>query len=168
MKITDSVAPAEKLVQVAALPLRFDPDGIVRVLLLTSRETRRWIIPKGWPMKGRARHEAAATEAREEAGLVGRASKKPLGTYSYFKRRSAHFDVCRVDVFLLKVERELKRWKEKGQRQMAWVTLDEAIALVDEPGLAALLRSLDLEAKRERRSGKKNEKGRHVEERASR
>src|SRR5271154_6680552 len=117
MKVAESEPQAGKLVQVAALPLRFDTGGVARVLLVTSRETGRWIIPKGWPMKGRARQEAAATEAREEAGLVGRPSKKPIGTYSYFKRGSAHFDICRVDVFLLEVDRQLKRWKEKGQRQ---------------------------------------------------
>jgi 8-oxo-dGTP pyrophosphatase MutT (NUDIX family) len=56
------------------LPLKVGDDGIVRVLLLTSRETKRWIIPKGWPMKGRKPSGAAAREALEEAGLVGRPS----------------------------------------------------------------------------------------------
>lgn len=62
--------------QVASLPLRRSEDGKIEVLLVTSRETRRWIIPKGWPMKGKKQHEAAAIEAEEEAGVIGNTSKK--------------------------------------------------------------------------------------------
>jgi 8-oxo-dGTP pyrophosphatase MutT (NUDIX family) len=130
------------LAQVAALPLRVGDDGVTRVLLLTSRETKRWIIPKGWPMKGRKPGEAAAQEAREEAGLVGRPSKKPIGSYSYFKRREAHFDLCRVDGYLLKLDKQLKIWREKGQREAQWFTLEEAATLVEEVGLVALLQDL--------------------------
>jgi 8-oxo-dGTP pyrophosphatase MutT (NUDIX family) len=128
--------------QVAALPLLVGDDGVARVLLLTSRETRRWVIPKGWPMKGRKPHEAAAQEALEEAGVSGRAWKQPVGAYSYFKRRERHFDMCQVDVYLLRVEKQLKTWAEKDQREACWFTLEEAAGLVQEPGLAALLRDL--------------------------
>jgi len=130
--------------QVAALPLLVGDDGVARVMLLTSRETKRWVIPKGWPMKGRKPHEAAAQEALEEAGVSGRAWKKPVGAYSYFKRRDSHFDICQVDVYLLRVEKQLKTWAEKDQREARWVTLEEAADLVQEPGLAALLRDLAL------------------------
>src|SRR5580692_251543 len=126
--------------QVAALPLTVGDDGITRVLLLTSRETRRWVIPKGWPMKGRKPYEAAAQEALEEAGVTGQAKKKPIGTYTYFKRREAHFDVCRVDVYLLVVKKQLETWREKDQREARWFTLDEAADMVQEPGLVALFR----------------------------
>jgi 8-oxo-dGTP pyrophosphatase MutT (NUDIX family) len=128
--------------QVAALPLLVGADGVARVLLLTSRETKRWVIPKGWPMKGRKPYEAAAQEALEEAGVSGRAWKKPVGAYSYFKRRDRHFDICQVDVYLLRVEKQLKTWAEKDQREARWFTLEEAADLVQEPGLAALLRDL--------------------------
>ena len=101
MNIARSIIPPGDFAQVAALPLKVGDDGIMRVLFLTSRETRRWVIPKGWPMKGRKPHEAAAQEALEEAGVIGQAAKKPIGTYTYFKRREAHFDVCRVDVYVL-------------------------------------------------------------------
>ncbi|HEX2018774.1 MAG TPA: NUDIX hydrolase, partial [Aurantimonas sp.] len=70
--------------QFAALPFRTDADG-VEVLLVTSRDTGRWVIPKGWPMKNRRPHRAAAIEAFEEAGVVGKASKVPMGTYDYDK-----------------------------------------------------------------------------------
>jgi 8-oxo-dGTP pyrophosphatase MutT (NUDIX family) len=143
MKVAELDRKPADLCQVAALPLRLDEYGIEHVLLLTSRETKRWVIPKGWPMKGRKPCEAAAREALEEAGLIGQPSKKPIGTFSYFKRRAAHFDICRVDVYLLKVEKQLKNWREKDQREIRWCSLNEAAELVQEPGLSALFRRLD-------------------------
>ncbi|MGD0561942.1 MAG: NUDIX hydrolase [Roseiarcus sp.] len=131
------------LVQVAALPVRIGDDGNFQVLLLTSRETKRWVVPKGWTMKGRKPWEAAAQEALEEAGVVGRPRKKPIGSYIYFKRREAHFDVCRVDVYVLAFAKQLKTWREKGQREAKWFGLDEAAELVEEPGLVSLLQKLD-------------------------
>lgn len=142
MKASTSDKRAAEFAQVAALPLTVGDDGVARVLLLTSRETKRWIIPKGWPMKGRKPGEAAAREALEEAGLVGRPSKKPIGSYTYFKRREAHFDLCRVDVYLLTLDKQLKTWREKGQREAQWFTLEEAAELVEETGLVALLQDL--------------------------
>jgi 8-oxo-dGTP pyrophosphatase MutT (NUDIX family) len=142
MNTPASVKPIGDHAQVAALPLRVGDDGVARVLLLTSRDTGRWVIPKGWPMKGREPYEAAAREAREEAGVAGHTRKKPIGSYTYFKRREGHFDVCQVGVYMLRVERQLKTWREKGQRQMRWFTLEEAADMVQEPGLIALLRDL--------------------------
>jgi len=142
MNATASITPIARLAQVAALPLMVGDDGIARVLLLTSRETKRWIIPKGWPIRGRKPYEAAAQEALEEAGVTGHAKKKPIGAYNYFKKREAHFDVCKVDVYLLRVEKQRKSWREKGQREAQWFTLDEAADLVEEPGLVALFRDL--------------------------
>ena len=77
-------------VQFAALPFRVADDGL-RVMLLTSRETQRWVIPKGWPMRGRKPREAAAQEAFEEAGILGTiVGKRPVGSCHYSKRLSAH------------------------------------------------------------------------------
>lgn len=132
--------------QVAALPMRREEDGSSAVLLLTSRQTRRWVIPKGWPMRGLKDHEAAAVEAREEAGVVGRVRSKSLGTYSYFKRTPSRFDLVEVSVYRLDVTRQLKKWREKGQRELRWVPAGLAADLVDEPQLAALLRRLAGEA----------------------
>jgi 8-oxo-dGTP pyrophosphatase MutT (NUDIX family) len=127
--------------QVAALPFRHQ-EGRAEVLLVTSRETRRWIIPKGWPMKGKKPWEAAAQEALEEAGVVGRIGKKPIGCYAYFKRRETHFDACDVDVYLLTVEKQAKTWRERGERSLQWFPIEEAAELVDEPGMVAILRDL--------------------------
>ena len=135
-------APQKPLKQVAALPVSVDTEGRVRVLLIMSRETQRFIIPKGWPMKGRKDHQAAAIEAEQEAGLVGRVHKKPIGAYTYWKRRADHFDFCRVKVFVLEVRDRLSDWPEKGQRRGAWLLVDEAADLVDEYGLVEILRDL--------------------------
>lgn len=133
------------LLQVGALPLRF-LNGEPQIMLLTSRQTRRWIIPKGWPMKGRKNWASAAQEAREEAGIVGKTIKKSVGDFLYFKRRAAHFDLCRVEVYVLTVEKLLRRFREQGQREVRWFDLEEAVERVHEPGLAALLDDLDLRA----------------------
>jgi 8-oxo-dGTP pyrophosphatase MutT (NUDIX family) len=125
--------------QVAAVRLRLGERGVAQVLLVTSRETRRWVIPKGWPMKGRKPYDAAAQEAFEEAGAIGKVEKKPIGRYAYFKRHSITFDLCEVEVFILAVEKQAKAWPEQGQRRAKWFTIEEAAKLVDEPGLAAVL-----------------------------
>jgi 8-oxo-dGTP pyrophosphatase MutT (NUDIX family) len=131
------------LTQVGALPVRF-VDGAPEVLLLTSRERKRWVIPKGWPMKGKKNWAAAAQEAKEEAGVIGRTEKKPIGEFPYFKRRAAHFDLIRVEVYVLHYEKKLSAYREKGQRKTRWYPLGEAADKVEEPGLTALLRDLDV------------------------
>jgi 8-oxo-dGTP pyrophosphatase MutT (NUDIX family) len=136
------------LPQVAALPVRRTGDGDIEVLLITSRKTNRWIIPKGWPMKGKKRHEAAAQEALEEAGISGHVHKKPLGSYVYWKRRDARSDLCSVEVYQLDVERQMDVFLEKGQRQAIWVDLSEATSLTEEPGLRAILLKLAGHAQR--------------------
>ena len=127
-------------VQVAALPYRLEGDE-VRILLVTSRGTRRWIIPKGWPMKGKKPHRAAEREALEEAGAKGRVSRLPIGRYEAWKRLSAHFILCTVDVFPLEVHRQRKSWLEQHERHAAWFRAEDAADLVEEPGLRSLIRT---------------------------
>ncbi len=129
--------------QIAALPVRRAQDGSFEVLLITSRETRRWIIPKGWPMKGLKDHKAAAKEAEEEAGVVGNVQKDPIGSYTYWKRRAAHFELCQVTVYLLEVRDQLKQWREKHQRQSQWFSVREAAERVEEPGLRELIGGIE-------------------------
>lgn len=140
---TGKKASQKILRQVAGLPLRESQDGKIEVLLVTSRETRRWIIPKGWPMKGKKQHEAAAIEAEEEAGVVGSTSKKAIGYYFYGKRRaSGQVQLCRVSVYLLTDVREMDNWPEKNQRDSRWVSTEIAAEMVQEPGLAELIRNV--------------------------
>jgi 8-oxo-dGTP pyrophosphatase MutT (NUDIX family) len=141
MKMRESPGKSP-LPQVAALPVRRKIDGDLEVLLITSRARNRWIIPKGWPIKGKKRHESAAQEALEEAGISGRIHKKPVGSYVYRKRRQNNFDWCSVEVYLLDVERQSDWWREKGQRKVVWVGPHEASNLTDEPGLRAIFLKL--------------------------
>jgi 8-oxo-dGTP pyrophosphatase MutT (NUDIX family) len=128
--------------QFAALPYRIGENGQPEIMLLTSRETRRWVIPKGWPMKGVTPRDVAAREAFEEAGLVGRiAGKRPVGIFHYEKQLRTEQLLCEVQVFLLWVDRQLEDWPEKGQREIRWFDPAEAAALVDEGGLAEIMRS---------------------------
>lgn len=133
--------------QVAALPYRIDgpAKNDVMILLVTSRDTGRWVLPKGNLMVGIAPHRAAAREAEEEAGVRGTTARKPLGRFPYRKWRSAkRFELAKVDVFALKVSKELSNWKEQGQRERRWFSREEAAEMVDEPELRVLIRSARL------------------------
>ena len=132
-------APKQVGQQYAALPYRW-VDGALEILLLTSRETHRWVIPKGWPMAGKKPHAAAAQEALEEAGVIGKIAKTPVGAYTYVKRlKNGAGLVCKVDVFPLAVARQLKRWPEQAQRTAHWFTPHEAAEAVNEPELDDLI-----------------------------
>jgi len=126
-------------VQYAALPYRLR-DGL-ELLLISSRETGRWVLPKGWPMKGKKAHAAAAREALEEAGVKGKIGKSAVGTYSYGKRLANGAVVdCTVEVYPLAVERQLERWPEMNQRTCRWFSPSEAAGEVAEPELGALIK----------------------------
>ncbi len=139
-----SAKPRKPRRQCAAIPIRHDPDGQLRVLLVTSRETHRWVVPKGWTAEKLTLPQAAAREAFEEAGVVGRINgKAPLGSYCYEMRlASGRIVQCKVAVFLLHIEQQLESWPEKDQRELKWATPAEASELVEEPELAALLLGL--------------------------
>jgi 8-oxo-dGTP pyrophosphatase MutT (NUDIX family) len=131
--------------QIAALPYRSagdEADAPVSILLVTSRETKRWVIPKGNPMSGLLPHAAAAVEAEEEAGVRGAICQTPLGSYRYRKRRKNGTSLMLdVDVFPLAVTQELESWKEKDERERRWFAVSDAAEAVEEPDLAALIRS---------------------------
>jgi 8-oxo-dGTP pyrophosphatase MutT (NUDIX family) len=134
-------APATRI-QYAALPYRLRGTSGTEVMLVTSRDTKRWIIPKGWPMKGRPPHTSAAREALEEAGVVGDVGKRPIGSYSYEKRlEGGDVVVCEVHVFPLEVKRQQKRWPEKGKREVQWLSPTEAANTVQEPVLSDIIRA---------------------------
>ena len=128
--------------QVGALPIRWTGDEL-RVLLVTSRETQRWIIPKGWRMRGRSNAEAAAQEAFEEAGVRGKVRAKPIGRYKYAKRLPGGVEDCKITTYLLEVTDELERFPEMADRNRSWFTVAEAIAFADDEGLRGILRDLE-------------------------
>ena len=133
--------------QVAALPYRIagpEPKDVM-IMLVTSRDTGRWVLPKGNLMVGIAPHRAAAREAEEEAGVSGTIARKPLGRFPYRKWRSAkRYDLAKVDVFALKVAKERSSWKEQAERERCWFTREEAAEMVDEPELRSLIRAAKL------------------------
>lgn len=127
--------------QYGALCFRRRSDGTeIEILVITSRDSGRWVIPKGWPMKGKKPYEAAAIEAWEEAGVRGTVKKKPVGSYTYLKELD-NGDVapCVVDVFQVEVDAVKAQFKERGQRILKWVSPDEGARRVREVELKSLL-----------------------------
>ena len=111
----------------------------VEILLITSRESGRWVIPKGWPMDKKLPHQVAEREAWEEAGVRGRVWKKALGSYRYGKVLEDGAVVqARVKVHLILVSRIEERFPEKGQRTCRWFVPAEAADAVREPELKRL------------------------------
>lgn len=128
--------------QYGALPYDIDHHGKLRILLVTTRGTGRWIVPKGWPMRFLQPHKAAAREAFEEAGVIGKAKRKPIGTFEYDKIADDGSSMrCKVHVFPLNVERLEENWREALQRRRQWFKPDEAAELVSEPELKDILRN---------------------------
>jgi 8-oxo-dGTP pyrophosphatase MutT (NUDIX family) len=127
--------------QIAALPYRKHGEGI-EVLLITSRETRRWVIPKGWPMRNLTDRNAAKQEAFEEAGIEGKMGKKSMGSFTYSKRmKSGRMQVVQVTVYAMEVSRLLDKWPEQNQRKRRWFAMKEAIERVNEEGLRAVIQA---------------------------
>jgi 8-oxo-dGTP pyrophosphatase MutT (NUDIX family) len=126
--------------QYAALCYRTKKNGEPEVLVATSRDTGRWVIPKGWPMENRKSHQVAEQEAFEEVGVKGKAEKAAFGFYHYNKGLDNGLKVpVRVQVHLLKVEDCVKNFKEKGARRIEWVSCQEAAERVNEPELKILM-----------------------------
>jgi 8-oxo-dGTP pyrophosphatase MutT (NUDIX family) len=125
--------------QVAALPWRQGEDGL-EILLVTTRTSKRWVIPKGWTMEDKADHEAAAIEAYEEAGAVGDAEAVSASNYRYRKiLRNGKSRVVRVEVFTLQVNTMLDDWPERLERERQWLSPQQALQLIGEPGLVPVI-----------------------------
>lgn len=130
--------------QYAALPYR-RRKGRTEFLLITSRETRRWVLPKGWPVSEGDPLQTVIAEAWEEAGLKGEVRPTPIGAYHYPKRlKSGDTVTCRVTVYPFVVRTEKKEFPEAGIRTLRWVSREEAIRMVQEEELKDLLRSAQL------------------------
>jgi 8-oxo-dGTP pyrophosphatase MutT (NUDIX family) len=134
------VKPALRI-QYAALPYRFTPAAALEILLVTTRRSRRWIIPKGWPIKGLRPPKSAAREAFEESGVRGKVGAKSVGVFNYDKLLDEHgIEVnCEVRVFPLLVKRQSEAWPEFEQRVVQWVEPARAVALIKEPGLKKIV-----------------------------
>jgi 8-oxo-dGTP pyrophosphatase MutT (NUDIX family) len=125
--------------QYGVIAYRVGEDGEPRLLLITSRDTGRWVVPRGNPMPGLPPHAAAAEEAWEEAGVRGTVSDVALGHYRYAKRRRFGTVPAAVTLFALQVEEEHEEWPERGQRERRWFAPAEAAAAVEEEELKGLI-----------------------------
>jgi 8-oxo-dGTP pyrophosphatase MutT (NUDIX family) len=116
--------------------------GVPEVLLITSRNTKRWIIPKGWPMAEMTARKTAKREAFEEAGIIGKIGKKPIGEFSSQKGVGNGMKVrTNIVVYPLLVENQTRDFPENGQRELAWLQLDQAIERCQDRGLRKMLQS---------------------------
>jgi predicted phosphate transport protein (TIGR00153 family) len=129
------------ITQYGVLPYRVDAEGKVEILLITSRERRRWVVPKGNPIPFFLNYESAAREAFEEAGLEGRIATAPIGSFRYEKRRRAGGAAAIVTVYPLLVTREADDWPERGERERRWFPAEQAASLVEETELAVIILS---------------------------
>ncbi|HKL56440.1 MAG: NUDIX hydrolase [Roseovarius sp.] len=129
--------------QFSALCYRFSKDK-PEILLITSRRTGRWILPKGWPIDGQTPGQTALTEAWEEAGVIGKASEQCIGLFSYSKTTDPEGSLpCLGLVFPVKVKSLAKDFPEAGQRRRQWFRPKKAATRVSEPELAQILRHFD-------------------------
>ncbi|MCB5204926.1 NUDIX hydrolase [Neorhizobium sp. T786] len=134
------IAATEPLAQVGALPWRMSKKGLLRIMLITSRSGRQWIIPKGWPIAGKSEAESAGREALEEAGIIGDLAPRPLGDFHYSKHGCSE-EILRVRVFPLRVRGTLVRWQESKERKRRWFSISEATNTVANNELAALIQA---------------------------
>lgn len=129
--------------QVGAVPWRRRADGGIEVLLITSRGTGQWLVPKGGIEAKLGPVASASEEAWEEAGVRGRIDEQPVGAFTHLKsREGAHPLRCRVTVHRLEVETVARTWPERGQRKRRWFGIGEAMSAVRSPELRVILADL--------------------------
>ncbi len=128
--------------QFAALCYRYK-DGKLQVCLITSRRSKRWILPKGWPIHKETPASAAATEAWEEAGLTGRPIDHCLGVFAYVKTMSKKLAPVIVMVYPLEVTCEHDKWPERKQRKRKWISPKKAAKRLAEPELRRIVAQFD-------------------------
>lgn len=128
-------------VQYGTLPYRFTETNSLGVLLVTTRRTRRWIVPKGWPIKGLNPPQSAAREAYEEAGIRGTVGAKSIGVFPYEKCLDANGVTvpCEVRLFPMFVKRQLETWPEAHEREARWFEPAKALSAVKDASLRELI-----------------------------
>jgi 8-oxo-dGTP pyrophosphatase MutT (NUDIX family) len=127
-----------RAIQFGVLPFRRTEDGL-QIMLVTSRSSGRWILPKGWRAHGLAPHLSAAKEAFEEAGLRGATSERSIGVFRHLKtgfRREV-----RVEIFPMEVTEQLDDWPERFQRRRQWFNVHQAALAVSNPSVRRVIGS---------------------------
>ncbi len=129
----------EVLRQAGAIPFCCEGKGL-KVLLITSRDTGRWVIPKGRVEQGHTPARTAEIEALEEAGIIGNLLVPPLGFYTYGKRlKPGIVQPTSVEVYALEFQKQLKKWPERSERRLEWMDVPTAAAAFSEQGLSILM-----------------------------
>lgn len=129
-------------------------QGQVVFLLITSRGSGRWIFPKGEPIEGLEPWETATQEALEEAGVEGEVDPRPIGKYRTFKTLALRRKIIEVEMYPLRVTRQLDDWTEKGLRHRHWAILPETKRLLSDPRLAELAMRLSQRVRAEAQPAK--------------
>lgn len=147
-RFVDNVAalfarPRER--QVAALVWRRGEDGVIEILTITTRRSKRWSVPKGWPIRELTSAEAAAQEAWEEAGVRGTVEPEPLGNFVYTKSRAPYGPQMRMtaSIFALQATEISDEFPEAGQRKRAWRSVENTAEILTEPELKAIVRAFE-------------------------
>jgi 8-oxo-dGTP pyrophosphatase MutT (NUDIX family) len=109
----------------------------VKLVLITSRKSKNWIVPKGNRILKKSKHATALQEAFEEAGLRGRLSE---GDEMHFKIKSNGKQVMLI-LYPMRVEKMLRVWPEKGQRKRVVVNRHKAVKIVGWPNFRRKLKS---------------------------
>jgi 8-oxo-dGTP pyrophosphatase MutT (NUDIX family) len=139
---------SEVRTQFAALCYRIRKDK-PEYLLVTSRGTGRWIIPKGWPVDGKTPAESALIEAWEEAGVIGRVTGPSMGLFSYYKDGPGADGLpCVAMVFPVRVRALRDSFPERAERKRKWMRPKRAAKSVGLPELAHILREFDPRGRR--------------------
>jgi len=137
--------------QIAALPWRLAADGGLEILLVTSRTSKHWLLPKGWPIPGKSGLESALQEAFEEAGIQAKGPDSPLGRYAFVKVLHDETELaCTMSVYAVGQVAELPEWPEKEQRERMWFTQAEAASIAFDLNLSRFLATIAYDKKRKR------------------
>jgi 8-oxo-dGTP pyrophosphatase MutT (NUDIX family) len=148
---TDKLKVIRKARQVAALPWRLDAEGGLEFLLVTSRTSKHWLLPKGWPIPGKSGLESALQEAFEEAGIHASGPDQPIGRYAFIKVLHDETELpCTMAVYAVGDVKELAEWPEQLQRDRMWFTQAEAVSIAFDFNLSLFLASVSYDAKRKR------------------
>jgi 8-oxo-dGTP pyrophosphatase MutT (NUDIX family) len=151
MAKTAKTRVTRKARQVAALPWRLADDGGLEILLVTSRTSKHWLLPKGWPIPGKSGLEAALQEAYEEAGIQAKGPDTPLGRYAFIKVLHDATELpCSMAVYAVGSIEELAEWPEKGQRERRWFAQADAVSIAFDFNLSLFLAAVAYDKKRKR------------------
>ena len=120
--------------QAGCVPVR-GGKGDLKVLLVTNKSGKHWVLPKGTVKKSEQDHEAAVRETEEEAGISGDVVG-PLGLYFDHKKGYA------IQFFTLQVTKEEQSWSEDSRRERKWCSIDKAISTVKKKYIKEVLEKL--------------------------